>query len=268
MTYSAIETSRDSGAPTELYYFQHGAERWAYTSADEDVTYSSVVYAMLTTERTAVEETPEIGRQAIKITVPRDNPVAALFASGPPSYPVTLTVRRIHRGDTDAVVIWIGRILSAEWGELTATLTGESILTAIKRPGLRRRYGRTCPHTLYSAACGVAQGSYGIRGTLSGVSGSTVQASGLASHADGYWVGGWMQVYRDDRWYRSYVRAHSGASVTLAAPLPVQAGDNYEAYPGCDHTLSLCNSRFSNAINFGGFPWTPLKNPMGGSTIY
>ncbi|MEW6169845.1 MAG: phage BR0599 family protein [Pseudomonadota bacterium] len=63
--------------------------------------------------------------------------------------------------------------------------------------------------------------------------------------------------------------AHSADSITLAAVPPgLSVGATVVLYPGCDHTLSTCESKFGNSANFGGFPFIPTKNPFGGSPIY
>jgi uncharacterized phage protein (TIGR02218 family) len=40
----------------------------------------------------------------------------------------------------------------------------------------------------------------------------------------------------------------------LPALLAVQVGDTFTFSAGCDHTFTTCQSKFSNAVNFGGFP--------------
>lgn len=35
---------------------------------------------------------------------------------------------------------------------------------------------------------------------------------------------------------------------------PIALGTTFEFYAGCDHTYDTCKSKFSNGINFGGFP--------------
>lgn len=45
------------------------------------------------------------------------------------------------------------------------------------------------------------------------------------------------------------------AQKTFAVPF---IGDQITAYAGCDHTLATCASKFSNAINFRGFPFVPV----------
>ncbi|WP_303678184.1 phage BR0599 family protein [Ralstonia mannitolilytica] len=62
--------------------------------------------------------------------------------------------------------------------------------------------------------------------------------------------------------------ASSGGAVTLSAPIPgLKAGDAFEAYPGCDHTLTTCAAKFGNQLNYGGFPFIPVKNPFTGDAI-
>ena len=41
----------------------------------------------------------------------------------------------------------------------------------------------------------------------------------------------------------------------------------FEAFAGCDRTFATCQSKFGNSLNFGGFPWIPVKNPFAGDSI-
>lgn len=43
----------------------------------------------------------------------------------------------------------------------------------------------------------------------------------------------------------------------LRMPFNVNAGDTAKMYPGCDKTLSTCQTKFANSINFKGFPHVP-----------
>ena len=38
---------------------------------------------------------------------------------------------------------------------------------------------------------------------------------------------------------------------------PVTLGDQFEALPGCDHTIATCQGVFNNLARFGGFPYIP-----------
>lgn len=43
----------------------------------------------------------------------------------------------------------------------------------------------------------------------------------------------------------------------LRMPYVIQVGDTGVLYPGCDKNLSTCKARFSNVVNFRGFPHIP-----------
>ena len=44
--------------------------------------------------------------------------------------------------------------------------------------------------------------------------------------------------------------------------------DAVTLYPGCDHTLTTCDTAFSNSLNYGGFPAIPQKNPWAGDPVF
>jgi uncharacterized phage protein (TIGR02218 family) len=46
-------------------------------------------------------------------------------------------------------------------------------------------------------------------------------------------------------------------SLFLPMPDPIAIGDGFTVTAGCDKTLATCRDRFSNVVNFGGFPHMP-----------
>lgn len=45
-------------------------------------------------------------------------------------------------------------------------------------------------------------------------------------------------------------------------PNEISVGDAYEVFPGCNKTTTDCDTKFSNLINFGGFPSIPGKDSI------
>lgn len=273
MTYNAAEISVQSGAPIECYEFSRGPVYYRYTSAATDVTVNSKLFTAKPISRSAIEATPEAARSALTITGPRDLPVADLYRVAPPSDVVTLTVYRYHEtdGDGEIATIWTGRVLNARWKpNSTVELMCEPIYTSMARPGLRRLYQRTCPHVLYSAACGALSGAVGLTTTVDAVSGATITITAADAYADGYFSGGYVEWETQTGVYeRRMIHNHTAASLALAsAIIGLATGTTIHIFPGCDKTLATCNTRFSNADNYGGFPWIPTKNPFGGDPIY
>jgi uncharacterized phage protein (TIGR02218 family) len=270
MTYNAYETSHQSGAPVELYEFARAAQVWRYTSADSDITYDSKTWSAATMMRNSIEATPEQARNALKVTVQRDNEVADLFRQTAPTEVIALTVRRYHRGDGNAVVIWVGRVLNVEWQGSQAVLNCEPVTASMKRPGLRRLYQRQCPHVLYSAACGVNKAAMAVAGTVGGISGTALTVAAAAGEADGYFAGGYVEWQPESGVFeRRFIKKHIGSALTLSVAFDgIAVGQAVTLYPGCDHTTTTCDGKFSNLNNYGGFPHIPTKNPFGGSPIF
>ena len=48
----------------------------------------------------------------------------------------------------------------------------------------------------------------------------------------------------------------------LSMPFPIQKGDTFTAYPGCDRYFSTCKESFNNVVNFRGFPYIPGRDSV------
>jgi uncharacterized phage protein (TIGR02218 family) len=265
--YDAYESRRDSGAPVELYEFTLEGSTWRYTSADADQSWGGETFEAVPLGRSEIDESAEINRQNLQITVTVDHPVADLYRMAPPAGMVLLRIRRMHRGDSEAeaVIIWMGRVLNCEWSGREAILAAEPLYTSIRAPGLRRMYSRLCPHVLYGTACRANPDAFGSAATVTSVAGLAVQVSGAHSGTAGYWAGGllaWVDGLGHTR--RVAIESHSGSGqIRLIAPLPgLAAGAAVTLWPGCDHTLTSCREKFDNRENFGGFKWIPGVNPF------
>lgn len=270
MTYDARESGAQTGEPVELYEFRHGPNFYRYTSAEADVLFESQLFTAVPLSRTAIEATQEVARGALTVSCARTLSLLSLFNPVPPSEVITVTVRRFHRGDAEAVVVWIGRVLNVSWRGLQAEIRCESVYTSIQRPGLRRMYQKQCPHVLYSAQCGANKDSYRVSVAVVSVAGLNVTTSSLGAVADGYFAGGWVEWSPEAGIVeRRAIRGHAGNTLQLNfQPLGLAPGATLDVYPGCDHTLGTCAAKFSNAPNYGGMPYIPTKNPFGGAPIF
>jgi uncharacterized phage protein (TIGR02218 family) len=270
MTYTAYETSVSDGQPVELYEFLNGATYYRYTSADGDVTYGGNTYTAVPIARGAVEATSETARLALEITCARTVGVLDLFALMPPAEIVAVTLRRLHAGDGEAITLWMGRILNVTLNNESAGIHCESVYTSLKRVGLRRLYQKGCPHVVYGAGCALDRNTFKAVKTVSSVAGTVITLGSMGAFADGYFAGGYLEWESVTGYFeRRAIRSQVGAVVTLSFPLPgLAASASVNLYPGCDHTLVTCNTKFSNRLNYGGMPYFPSKNPFDGTIIY
>lgn len=271
MTYDAREISLQSGAPVEIYEFARAAQQWLVTSSPEPVVVDSITYTPHMIRRSSIEETQERARSAVKLTVARNFPIADLFRVSPPTDVISLTIKRYHRGDSQVVVIWSGRVLNCDWQGAEATINCEPVSTSLRRTGLRRMYQRQCPHVLYGSACGLSKDDYKLTANVDAISGTTISVSECSAQAAGYYAGGFVELsVGGGGLERRFITNHTGAVLTLSQAFgeDLAVGAEVNIYPGCNHTLATCKAKFSNLVNYGGFPFIPTKNPFDGSPIF
>ena len=260
MTFASRETSQSSGAPVELFRFVRGPHRWTFTSGDTTETYLGDTYTPISIAHSE-PQMAERGKEGASmiITVPRDNPVALQYLVFVPASTMALTIFVRHRGDTETVVRWTGRVRGVQWAGATAELQCESTDAMQKRQALRRGCGYNCEHMLYDQGCGLTATAYRATGNVSSVSGVTLSGGLFGSKPNGWWISGYVRVAQED--YRM-VLTHSGSTVTILSPFEnLQAGDPIEVYAGCDRTWETCGDKFDNRPRYGGFPFWPVKNP-------
>lgn len=274
MSYELIETSRDDGRPIELFEISYSGNYWRYTSADREITYLANTYTPIPCSMGDLEPTADPAKSDTTFTFPFDAQIGEVFRVQPPSEVVSMTVFGQHFGDTQFIAIWKGRVVDAQWEGPYLRLTGESVFSSLRRPGLRLRYQYQCPHALYGQRCGVNRDAWKELHTLTSFSGVQLQVAGVVGKPDNYFAGGYVtwvnqaSLNIEKRMIRASVGA-SGQLTLSTAPIGLSAGQIVTLYPGCDHTLGTGGcARFDNEENFGGTPFIPSKNPFGGTPIY
>ena len=264
MTYSAKDLSAQSGEPELRFLFVQGVTEYRYTNRPYIVSDSNETWLPSSIENTEVNQSNELAKDPVKITLPRDNTLADSFLAGSPDEITTVTIFRLHEG-TAPVAYWKGRVAGSSISGDAVTLNCENIFTSMRRTGLRARYQRNCRHALYSDQCGIALYEYADVATATAASGYTVTVEiNSNSRADGYYNGGIL----DDGFGKRYITRHVGSTLTLMQPSRYlitemdSAGLSITLYPGCAHTPADCETKFDNLLNYGGFPYIPNKNPF------
>jgi uncharacterized phage protein (TIGR02218 family) len=270
MTYADLENSEYGGAPVELFRFAHDTDIWRHSSGSVEVTHDSEIYLPVGIAREdSISVTGEPNKNELTIVMPIDLDVSQLYLNGSPERIVSVTVFRLHEPSGAYEIYWKGRIVSVDWKPPDAAAKCESIFSSIKRQGLRDRYTRSCRHDLYSTGggvCEVDKAGYAVACTVTAVSGTELSftVDDSSEYDDGYFMAG--MVYFSGAW--RFVLSHAAGTVTLMSAFSGLAVDSaVTLYPGCDHTITMCEARFDNVVNFGGWPWIPTKNPFEGSLV-
>jgi len=289
MTFEADEVKQQA-FPTELYRFVRGSDVFNFTPNDEEIVFAGETYVPSLIKRTAPKQGAERLAANIQVTVPRDNTLASLFRIVVPSQSLLLTIFRYHRtialpllpGPTDVAVFWQGRVRSVKFTRSEAELDCEPLSGLLKRDGLSTQYQTLCNHMLYGPDCTVDRTLFDVAFTIDSISldGLTITSSGLTVtpgpaaggiEAHFYDGGGFVErgiLPEDRRLITSYNETGARDQIQILNAFEgLSTGEAMTAFAGCRRIRQVCNTKFSNIENFGGFPYIPIRNPFGGSGV-
>lgn len=273
MSFDALETSEQGGEPVELYEFHYAGEVFMYTSAESNVEIGTDVYESEAIRRGPIAIAVDQPRNSLRLEVRRNFPIAELFRIAPPTEPVGLVLKRMHRSDGNTAVGWVGRVLNCSWSDTsTAELNCEPASISLKRNGLGRYYQVPCPFALFNPDdCKVDKTSFAHATTITAIDGLEVSVASVGSHP---YPGGWAEwvdpTSASSNTERRLIVSRSSLVLTLSRPFSsaVSVTDSLTLYPGCDHSIQTCDQVYSNKVNYGGFPHFPRKNPFTGTPVY
>ncbi|HHG90656.1 MAG TPA: DUF2163 domain-containing protein [Devosia sp.] len=130
-----------------------------------------------------------------------------------------------------------------------------------------RRYQSICDAVIGEARCGVdlEDAAFKTSATVSAVvdrfsvhvSGANGFASGWFAHGKALWLSGKRLDLADP--VVGHAKDSGTVSLSFGGPVGdwVSIGDQMTLYAGCDRRFSTCADKFSNALNFQGFPHIP-----------
>lgn len=272
MSFSTYEESVDASQPVEVIRFVLGGLEFNFTSGEDDITVDGVDYSATAIRRGKIVQTSEERADTLQITVPNDNTFASLYVDIVPSAVAVVEVRRVQRldGALESVLLFSGEVSSVKFTQdaTIATITCEPLESGGRRLIPRYTFRAMCNHILYDERCKVdsTDPSFRHSGTVTSITGNSIEVSGASGFADGFFDGGYVEVSsgNDVR----LIISHVGNTLQMLLPF---AEDRLNAavvvLAGCDHTPNDCNGKFftsedltSNLINYGGFPFVPTRN--------
>jgi uncharacterized phage protein (TIGR02218 family) len=267
MSYDSIEQSVESGSVVELYEFTQGVSKHLYCSTESSIVYQSRTYKPFSGSRKTIKQTTDVLKDSISFTFPRADEFASQYLGFAPDDLVTVSIYRGHTTDSSGmfVVYWKGRVIGSKTSGNEISIDCESVFTSIKRPGLRARFEYNCRHSLYLPSCGVNKESYKVQRNIISISGVSIDIQGGSALGSGYLTGGMLVT---NLGISRFITSHVNDNIKIARPINgLTGGTLVSLYPGCDHSIGVCQSKFNNVDNFGGFPWVPAQNPFAGSSI-
>jgi len=258
-----------------LFTLQGGATL-AYTNSDVAFTYAGVTYLANSILVDGLKYKAAVGLEADQQQITVAARATDTISGGAPflqalrdgSFDGCEIVRyRVFFSDRlggtaiGAAMLFKGRLGNIdEIGRTSAKLTVNSDLALLDIDMPRNMYQPTCLHTLYDSGCGLSKTSPSFSAS------GTVGAGSTASII--YWPQASANFAQGTITFTSGVltgvtatigSAVNGSVLNLINPLQSMPapGDGFTVYFGCDHTLTTCQAKFNNLVNFRGFPYVP-----------
>lgn len=273
MAFNIFETSRNRGAPVELYRFRYGAfvdQAFCYTDGEREIEHQGLTYKPLPIKRNEFgASSDDSGRQSLEINLPGSAEICQLFRVSAPPGQITLTIFQGHTRDPESefLAAWVGRVGSCNWEENDASLTCEPSRTQLRRLALRRHYQYMCPHVLYGDQCRASEPAATIARNVAAVNGRFVTVNGIPANHELY-VGGFIKYLNAERIMQARAIldvSTTGGNLRLSLSGVVDGlkpGAEISVVRGCTHDIDGCQTH-NNILNFGGFPFIPVKSPLG-----
>lgn len=172
----------------------------------------------------------------------------------------TLKILQSVDGGKNYSLIWTGHITIGEWSNWQVKVSLESVASDLNHMGLRENFVRECRFCVYDRKCAVSREQNTITVTVGTTTGTVIT---ITEPLTDIYQFGLLEFDLLD--YQ--INIQSKQTLTLARAAPIVPGDKIKLSAGCDWDISTCHKRFKNAINFGGNPNMPKKNPFEGDPI-
>lgn len=271
MSYLLRDRSVEDATPIELFKFIGTGGNHYYNDSDVAQTVindddEEELYLPLNIERGAIELTNvTTDNSTMDISVPVDCDLAQLFALRDSPDRLDVEVYRQHVGDAELELVWKGYTTGFSVSDRTATIsTGNVIQTALQSLLNSVYYQLACNHVLYDARCKAVRADHTTYSTVAGISADemqvTVEADGVENND---LRAGELIVDRTGE--RRFVMGNSADVISISHPfVDIEVSDSVTMVKGCVHNIGDCDGKFDNIPNYGGFPYIPTKNPLGG----
>ena len=267
MTSVDRDSSTDEGEPIYLYMFARQGNTWRYASSDRIESHAGDDYLPLQITNSGIRSGGDDA--SIEVSLPRDTAVALNWFPWPPSDFVYCTIFIKHVGETDALVVWSGRLVQPKFGNTSLTLVSEPTMSLVSGTAPSPRLQRSCWKTCFGPDCRADPEVHKVESTVTAIDGFTLTIPGATSFPDGRLVNGVVEWVRPDGIGISRtIEAHVGDQVTINySDLSLVEDIDVVLLPGCKQSLDDCDEYFDNLVNCGAIDTIPIRNPHDGNPV-
>lgn len=249
------------------------ARVFGFTNVDKDLVVDGVTYLA------ATGITPSAIESQIDLAVPNLELAGILDSEAITEADIeaglwdgaTFTVFQVNHADlTQGVMV----LRTGSTGEITAGTTAFTAegrgLAQLLQQSVGRVYAAACDANLGDSRCGFDVEALRVSGTVDQLSSRRVFGDTGRSEADDYFGAGVVRWETGDNAGLSMEVASftvaGGFLLHLPMPYDIALGDTYTVIPGCrKRRTEDCSTKFSNVVNFRGFPDVPMNDKVLGN---
>lgn len=262
MAFIDSEASRRASRPVEVYDILAGTTHIRVVNQPVGVTspHDSNFYAAC-----AALSRRRISREAVggptsqqEIVMPR-SVLAAVYNGPPQPFEVTVTRvqpgghQRMFRGSINNNVVTVEKGKTPEIKLLCVGLTEARLQRRF--PGLVM--ARSCQRSLYDKWCRFPRGTFEHETTVADSDDLEIVVASHDGRPDGWFTSG--EIWQGTE--RRMITTHFGDILTIDFPFAATVTGAVTIYPGCDKSVSTCQTKFNNVVHFQGAPQCRDSNP-------
>lgn len=239
-----------------------------FTDHDHDISFTGTLFSSISgAEGSSLEETSSLSTDNAEIVGVLDPALLGRSALEAGSFDkAEIQVWRVDWADPEARIL----LRTGHLGEVTCEGEGyraefRSLKHLLTQTG-GRVYGRTCDAALGDTRCGIdlSDPAYRADGLVAGGDKRRLEVSVATQKTAGFYKDGTLMIADGPltglvRAIREHGAAGTGEVIQLweALPQSLEAGTGVTLLAGCDKRFGTCRDKFSNQLNFQGFPYIP-----------
>lgn len=205
----------------ELVRIAYRTNEWFLTSSNEMESYGGETYVPAPLGVGKLDYSSKVPKSNLDISLDLQHAISQALLIPYLDGAVSATVFTQVDGITEQA--FKGVLSSRQPNPEKLVMRFESTFTAMRDPGLRRRFGRLCPHTLYGRGCNLDPENFADLAVVTALNstGFVVTVPEAANRTDGYYLAGML---RGPDGILRYVSSHVGDQINLLGSLPSLTG--------------------------------------------
>jgi uncharacterized phage protein (TIGR02218 family) len=257
-THSTVELYKISAVGMSLF---------TYTDSKESVSYLGLEYTPYPIKRSKIAFSTDLMVDQTIITMAKNwganRGIDINLFSG-----ADLSITRVNKDNpnVDNLLMFDGEVADIVTNFETIEMRSQT-LDFLNFEIPRREIQVGCNWKLYDKFCALGLTLFQDVGSVSSSAllGRELISTTFSGQTNDYYTQGFIEMTSgNNKSLKRNVSSHVGMTITVVPNFPssVVSGSEFKIAPGCRKDIVDCESKFSNLINYGGFPYTPKQDDI------